>query len=140
VLGGGRAIAALAGRRDVLDSEQQAAFERYIQEGGGFVGIHLASDTEYDWPWYGRLVGAYFLDHPAIQQATLVVDGSHSSTAHLPPRWTRTDEWYNFRADPDEAVRVLVRLDETTYSGGKMGTAVIFLRAVSYLTYELSPI
>jgi len=106
---------------DVLGPEEQAAFERFIQHGGGFVGIHSATDTEYDWPWYGRLVGTYFLDHPAIQEATLIVDRRHSSTAHLPARWTRTDEWYNFRALPGSGVQVLIRLDETTYSGGKMG-------------------
>ena len=49
---------------DVLNDEQQAAFERYIQGGGGYAGIHAASDTEYDWAWYGGLVAAYFLDHP----------------------------------------------------------------------------
>src|SRR5262245_5042286 len=52
---------------DALDSEQQAAFERYIRKGGGFVGVHSATDTEYDWAWYGGLVGAYFQGHPAIQ-------------------------------------------------------------------------
>ena len=106
---------------DVLDATEQAAFERFIQRGGGFVGIHSASDTEYDWPWYGRLVGAYFQSHPAIQRAVLIVDRSDASTAHLPVRWSRTDEWYDFRDDPGEAVQVLVRLDERTYSGGKMG-------------------
>jgi hypothetical protein len=117
-----RVIVFLNTTGDILGPDEQAAFERYIRRGGGFVGIHSASDTEYDWPWYGRLVGAYFLNHPAIQRAVLTVDRSDPSTAHLPVRWTRTDEWYNFREDPGEAVQVLVRLDETTYSGGKMGT------------------
>ena len=58
---------------DVLDPGQQAAFERYIQGGGGYVGVHAASDTEYDWPWYGGLVGAYFNGHPAQQTATVKV-------------------------------------------------------------------
>jgi hypothetical protein len=106
---------------DILGPEEQGAFERFIRRGGGFVGIHSATDTEYDWPWYGRLIGAYFLNHPAIQRAVLTVDRSDRSTAHLPVRWTRTDEWYNFQEDPGEAVQVLVRLDEGTYSGGKMG-------------------
>ncbi|WP_432714670.1 ThuA domain-containing protein, partial [Pedobacter sp.] len=52
---------------DVLNDKQQLAFEQYIQSGKGFVGIHAATDTEYDWPWYGNLVGAYFLSHPKIQ-------------------------------------------------------------------------
>src|SRR5699024_6616985 len=51
---------------DVLNIYQEADFERYIQAGGGFVGIHAAADTEYEWGWYGRLVGGYFADHPGI--------------------------------------------------------------------------
>jgi hypothetical protein len=107
---------------DVLDEAQQVAFERYIRAGGGFVGVHAASDTEYDWPWYGGLVGAYFDNHPEIQAATVAVtDRTHPSTVHLPERWERTDEWYNFRASPRRAVQVLATLDETTYEGGTMG-------------------
>ena len=108
----------------VLDADQQAAFERFIRGGSGFVGIHSASDTEYDWPWYGRLVGAYFKRHPKIQPAALhVVDPTHESTRALPKVWTRTDEWYDFRDDPSGRVSVLLRLDETTYSGGGMGAS-----------------
>ena len=82
---------------DVLDSTQQAAFERYIRHGGGFVGVHSATDTEYDWPWYGQLVGAYFKRHPAIQEAKVsVVNHTHIATKCLPAVWTRTDEWYDF--------------------------------------------
>ena len=104
---------------DVLDDEHQAAFQRYIRGGHGFVGVHSAADTEHDWPWYGRLVGAFFKSHPAIQPATLVVaDPRDLSTAGLPRRWVRTDEWYNFAANPRPAVRVLATLDETTYSPG----------------------
>ena len=106
----------------VLAADQHAALERFIRRGGGFVGIHSAADTEYDWPWYGKLVGAYFRSHPAIQPATLrIVEPSHESTRHLPQQWTRTDEWYNFRAPPGAEVSVLMRIDEHTYSGGTMG-------------------
>jgi type 1 glutamine amidotransferase len=106
---------------DVLDSAQQASFERYIRRGGGFVGVHSASDTEYDWPWYGRLVGAYFKRHPANQEARVsVVDRTHLSTKCLPPVWTRLDEWYDFRAPPKD-VTVLLTIDETSYKGGTMG-------------------
>lgn len=108
---------------EVLDTNQQAAFERYLRNGGGFAGIHSATDTEYDWPWYGGLVGAYFQDHPAIQQATIrVEDTTHPSTTSLPTSWVRTDEWYNFRLNPRGRVKVLATLDERTYSGGGMGT------------------
>ncbi|MBX2881212.1 MAG: ThuA domain-containing protein [Granulosicoccus sp.] len=107
---------------DVLDDQEQAAFERYIRAGGGYAGIHSASDTEYDWPWYGALVGAYFMRHPEIQSATqFVEDQSHPSTRHLGSSWTRTDEWYDFQTNPRSQVNVLLRLDEGSYSGGGMG-------------------
>src|SRR3954447_7146139 len=106
----------------VLGPDQHAALERFIRRGGGFVGIHSAADTEYDWRWYGELVGAYFRSHPEIQPATLrIVDASHISTRHLPQPWTRTDEWYNFRAPPGADVTVLMRIDEHSYRGGTMG-------------------
>jgi type 1 glutamine amidotransferase len=104
---------------DVLNDDQQAAFKRYIEAGGGFVGVHSAADTEHNWPWYGGLVGAYFLSHPAIQTALIdVVDPSDPSTAALPAQWTRTDEWYNFATDPSGSVHVLATIDETTYDPG----------------------
>jgi type 1 glutamine amidotransferase len=107
---------------DVLGADQQAAFERYIRAGGGYVGIHSASDTEYDWLFYGSLVGAYFSSHPQIQTATLrVEDRSHPATAHLGTSWQRTDEWYDFRQNPRPSVRVLISIEEATYTGGNMG-------------------
>jgi type 1 glutamine amidotransferase len=107
---------------DILDPAEKAAFEHYIRSGGGFVGIHSASDTEYRWPWYGRLVGAYFASHPEIQRAAVrIVEADHPSMKDLPPVWERVDEWYNFKDNPRNAVRVLAILDEATYSGGRMG-------------------
>jgi cytochrome c len=110
---------------DVLNDTQQAAFERYIQAGGGYVGIHSATDTEYDWPWYGGLVGTYFADHPPGTYAAVVhiEDTTHPSTRALPETWPRTDEWYNFRFNPRETpdLHVLATLDESSYSGGTMG-------------------
>lgn len=106
----------------VLDADQRAAFERYVGRGGGFVGVHSAADTEYDWPWYGDLLGARFRTHPAIQQATInVEDPTHPSTAHLPAQWVRTDEWYDFRSNPRASVHVLLTVSEATYNGGGMG-------------------
>jgi type 1 glutamine amidotransferase len=117
-----KAVVFLLTTGDVLDATQQAAFERYIRGGNGYVGVHSASDTEYDWPWYGGLVGAYFQGHPAIQTATIrLEDRQHPSTRPLPEPWVRRDEWYNFRTNPRANVRVLARLDEATYSGGTMG-------------------
>jgi type 1 glutamine amidotransferase len=116
------AVVFLCTTGDVLDDGQQAAFERYIRSGKGFVGVHSATDTEYDWTWYGGLVGAYFSDHPAIQPASLrVVDRVHPSTRGLPATWNRADEWYNFRSNPRDHVHVLATLNETMYTGGSMG-------------------
>ncbi|WP_308402094.1 ThuA domain-containing protein [Streptomyces sp. RKAG293] len=121
-LGQYRAVIWLSTTGDVLDAAQQSAFEQYIRSGGGYAGVHAAADTEYDWPWYGSLVGAYFDSHPAIQQAAVTVeDRTDPATAHLPARWTRTDEWYNYRANPRPQVHVLTALDESSYSGGTMG-------------------
>ena len=107
---------------DVLGPGGEAALRAYVEGGGGFVGVHAAADTEAEWPWFGRLVGARFESHPAVQEATLTVaDAGHPATRALPARWVRTDEWYNFQGQP-EAVRVLLRLDEATYEGGTMGT------------------
>jgi PKD repeat protein len=120
---------------DVLTDTQQTAFENYIRAGGGYVGIHSAADTEYTWPWYGQLVGAYFRDHPnGTPTATVVVeDTTDPSDAGLPARWQRTDEWYNFQSpvnpvvngggndyDPRNTagIHVLLTMDESTYVEG----------------------
>ncbi|WP_063784115.1 ThuA domain-containing protein [Streptomyces sp. SBT349] len=117
-----QAVVWLSTTGDVLNGAQQSAFEEYVAAGGGYVGVHAAADTEYDWPWYGGLVGAWFASHPATQEATVVVeDRSSASTSHLPERWTRTDEWYDYRASPRSSVKVLAALDESSYSGGAMG-------------------
>ncbi|HYC85993.1 MAG TPA: ThuA domain-containing protein [Chryseosolibacter sp.] len=106
---------------DVLNQEQQNDFERFIQAGGGYLGIHAASDTEYAWPWYGKLVGAYFESHPNnpnVREADFfVVDKNHPSTDSLPDRFRRSDEFYNFKQiNPD--IKVLVKIDEASYEGG----------------------
>jgi len=116
-----KAVVFLSTTGDVLDGPQQAAFERYIRAGGGFVGIHSATDTEYDWAFYGSLVGAYFAGHPDIQTATINVEAPRQpSTSTLPQAWVRRDEWYNFRDNPRGRVDVLATLDERTYTGGTM--------------------
>src|SRR5690625_4195223 len=112
------AVIFLSTNGDVLNKYQEADFERYIQAGGGYVGIHSAAATEYHWGWYGRLVGGYFLDHPPVQEAVLQVeDPHHPSTEFLPDPWKRTDEWYSFR-DMNEDVNVVLTIDEDSYEGG----------------------
>ena len=116
------AIVFLMTTGDVLEDEQQKAMEDYIHSGGGFVGVHAAADTEYDWPWYGKLVGAYFKQHPRIQEAVVKIeDAKFSTTKHLPNPWKRTDEWYDYRENPRPNVHVLASLDNKSYEGSTMG-------------------
>jgi len=112
---------------DVLDDNQQVAMERFIQSGGGFVGIHAAADTEWEgnWIWYRRLVGAVFKSHPNepsnVQIARVdVKDANHLSTEKLPASFEIADEWYDYR-DFYEFNKVLLTVDEKTYRGGKHG-------------------
>jgi cytochrome c len=110
------AVVFLSTTGNVLDDTQQVAFQRYIQGGGGYVGVHAASDTEYGWPWYGQLVGAYFVTHPAIQEARLFVsDIADESTAHIQGDWMHTDEWYDHRWMSDDLTPLLL-IDETSYN------------------------
>jgi cytochrome c len=119
-LGAYRAVIFLNTTGDVLNGQQQDAFEAYVRSGGGWVGIHSAADTESGWPFYGRLLGgAWISDHPAIQAATLRVENlNHPATRHLPASFRFTDEWYNFRVNPRGMVRVLLTIDEASYSPG----------------------
>lgn len=120
-----QAVVFLLTTGDVLDAAQQAAFERYIRAGGGFVGVHSAADTEHGWPWYGRLVGRMFQAHPANQTATLVVqDGNFPGMDRFPRRFLFTEEWYQFGPPRSEGLKVLLTVDERTYQpatewGGK---------------------
>ena len=111
---------------NILNTSQKVAFEHYIQHGGGYAGVHSASDTEYSWSWYGQLLGAYFdrvHGHSKVVQARVsVLDSTHLSTRMLPRLWIRTDEWYNFATNPRNNVHVLMTVDEKTYKGGVMGT------------------
>ena len=107
---------------DVLNPSQQTALEEFVGSGGNWVGVHSATDTEYDWAWYKAMVGTHFLSHSGVVPArVLVADDTHVSTSGLPTQWVRTDEWYNFaNALPSDA-HVLLRVDEASYSGGTMG-------------------
>ena len=106
---------------NVLDEKEQEAFKKYIENGGNFFGIHAAADTEYEWPWFGELVGGYFAGHPEIQEADIYVNmPEHPAVSHLPKIWTRTDEWYNYK-NLNPEMQVLLYLDENSYEGGTNG-------------------
>ncbi|MBC7921941.1 MAG: ThuA domain-containing protein [Ferruginibacter sp.] len=116
-----RSVVFLCTTGDVLNDAQQVAFQKFIQSGKGYVGIHAAADTEYDWPWYNKLAGAYFKSHPKQQKAIVqVIDKKHVSTSFLPDKWERFDEWYSYKSiQPD--LKVLAKLDEKSYAGGENG-------------------
>jgi cytochrome c len=109
---------------NILNDKQQDSFERYIQAGGGYVGIHAATDTEYEWPWYNKLSGAYFASHPGnpnVQEGeAYVVNDQHPSMTDFPKKWKIKDEFYDFKSF-NPKVTVLVKIDEKTYKDGKMG-------------------
>ncbi|HVZ56949.1 MAG TPA: ThuA domain-containing protein [Chitinophagaceae bacterium] len=116
------AVIFLSTTGDVLNYRQEAAFERFIQAGGGFVGVHAATDTEYDWGWYGRLVGGYFNGHPVPQEARFIIrDRDFPATRFFTDTvWRHKDELYNFKKlNPD--VHVLLTIDESSYQGGTNG-------------------
>jgi type 1 glutamine amidotransferase len=115
------AVVFLSTTGNILDKTQKSALSSFIHAGGGFVGVHAAADCEYDWPWYGQLVGAYFLTHPAQQDAVIKIDDpTHPSTKDLPNPWRRKDEWYDYRTNPRSTVHVLASLDPSSYTGSKM--------------------
>ena len=106
---------------DILDPDEESAFEGFIQAGGGWVGIHAAADCEYDWPWYGQLLGngAWFRNHPPSQTATLEVeDPTHPGAGLYEPSIPLFEEWYNFQENPRPVVNVVMTLDETSYDPG----------------------
>lgn len=123
-LKGYRAVIFVNTTGDVLDPAQQAALQQFIDNGGGYMGVHSAADTEYDWPWYGQLVGAWFLSHPPGLQTTRV-QFTQDGIADAGRSWTVTDEIYNYRSNPrtnaGASVQVLATVQESDYSGGTMG-------------------
>jgi len=119
-----KAVVFLSTTGDILGPSQEADFQQYIENGGGFFGIHAAADTEYDWAWYGKLVGGYFNGHPNDPNVRKAIvqckDKTHVSTKMLPENWERSDEWYNYKSLNTD-VSVVLNLDETSYEGGTNG-------------------
>ena len=104
---------------NLLNDVEKLAFQKYIENGGGFVGVHTATDTEYKWPWYEKLVGAHFVGHPPVQEGKLIIENkSHPSTICFGTdtlKWT--DEFYSFDRNPrkNTTINILVSIDEKTY-------------------------
>ena len=120
------AVVFLSTTGNVLDSDQKSALKTYIIAGGGFVAIHGALfgplACEDQWAWYGEMFCCAFTNHSQVVPAMVMLsDAAHASNAGLPAQWQRTDEWYNFTGTPRGCARVLATVDETTYTGGRMG-------------------
>ena len=119
-----KAVVFLNTTGNVLGDQEQTAFEKFIQAGGGYVGIHSATDCEYNWEWYGKLAGAYFLNHPGpknvLEGRFYVVDNNHPTTNGMPAEFKRSDEFYSFK-NINPAINVLIKIDEKSYVGGKNG-------------------
>ncbi|MEU1256494.1 ThuA domain-containing protein [Streptomyces chartreusis] len=116
------AVVFLSTSGEVLTPAGHERLAAYVEAGGGFVGVHAAACTEYEWPYYGELLGARFDRHPDLQPGRAIVeDREHPATRHLPAVWDFVDEWYDFRTNPRGEVRVLARADESSYEGGGMG-------------------
>ncbi len=121
-----QAVVFLSTSGDILNDEQQRAFQNYLKSGGGLAGVHAAVAgkvaTEGAWPWYVESFCTEFDNHKAIERATVTVeDRTNASTAHLPAQWSRPDEWYNFTVSPRGKVHVLASLDEKSFHGSTMG-------------------
>jgi type 1 glutamine amidotransferase len=101
---------------NILDADEKEAFKRFIQSGKGFVGIHAASDTEYEWAWYTKLVGRMFHIHPAQQTAKLkITDPNFPGLEHFPKTILWTDEWYEFGKEQVNGLKYLISVDEKTF-------------------------
>ncbi len=106
----------LSTTQNILNEEQQGAMERFIQSGKGFVGIHAASDTEYEWEWYTQLVGRMFVHHPANQTTRVtVIDRNFPGLERVPDSFLWTDEWYAFGEEKIEGLNYLLTIDESMY-------------------------
>ncbi|KAI1271517.1 carboxylesterase-like protein [Xylaria sp. FL0933] len=119
-----RVVVFLSTSGEFLTSEQLNGLKTYVNDGGGFVGIHCAAAGMYSEPWYGELVGAYFAGHPEPQRGVVRVEGEskgHVIVSGMPEEMEWLDEWYNFKVNPRGKVTVLLSIDEELYEGGTMG-------------------
>lgn len=111
------AVIFLSTTADIFEEDEQTIFEKYIQSGKGYVGIHAASDTEYEWEWYTKLVGRMFKIHPVQQTAQLnIIDHNFPGLEHFPDVLLFTDEWYDFTEEKVDGLNYLITIDENTYA------------------------
>jgi len=112
-----QAVIFLCTTGDIFDSAQQKVMERFIESGKGYVGIHSASDTEYDWDWYTKLVGRMFHIHPVIQTARLnVLDAAFPGLQGFTGNKLWTDEWYEFGPEKINGLNYILAVDESSYN------------------------
>lgn len=98
-----------------IDEEQKKALIKFVGEGGGFIGVHNATDTFYKFPDYGEMLGGYFQAHPWTQEVTVIVeDGDHPATRHLPKTFKVKEEVYTFRNWSRGKTHVLISLDNSS--------------------------
>ena len=102
---------------EILTDVEQKVMESFIKSGKGFVGVHAAADTEYNWQWYGKLVGAYYRNHPEVMNGKILTI-NHKISNHLDSEWEIEDEWYNFDY-VNYDINILLNLDEESYIGGE---------------------
>jgi len=112
-----RTIIFLNTTEEILNDDEQRVMESFIKSGKGFVGVHAAADTEYNWEWYGMLVGAYFRNHSDVMNGKILTI-NHKITDHLESEWEIEDEWYNFDY-VNYDINILLNLDEKSYIGGE---------------------
>jgi len=113
-----QAVIFLSTTGKILDKKQKLALQNFMQNGGGFVGIHSATNCETEWPWFVNMIGATFISHPKQQIGKLIViDKTHPSTESLPSTWERNDEWYNFK-NQNPHINIVMKVDELSYTGG----------------------
>ena len=112
-----RTIIFLNTTEEILTNDEQKLMESFIKSGKGFVGVHAAADTEYNWHWYGKLVGAYYRNHPDVMNGKILTI-NNKITDHLEDEWEIEDEWYNFDY-VNYDINILLNLDEKSYIGGE---------------------
>jgi PKD repeat protein/glucose/arabinose dehydrogenase len=125
-LDGYRAVVFLAtGMASPLTDGQRANFEQYFRDGGGFVGIGSAIETDPSWQFLSDILGTRSSGRTAAQSATVkVADRVHDATSDLPEYWERTDAWYNFADNVRGVSHVLASVVEDPFGPQPQGNVL----------------